>query len=151
MHREIAQDVAAARAGLLHAFALKGDRRVLRHIKEICAPQIFVPLVVPGVDARGIDRCVDGRFFRMIGIDTDRALELLEAAVHITEEVPHLEIDRRVDRIDLISVVGAGRHDATTEDGGNKEKKVAFHGPMTLTNGWPLARSFVAGKVTSAP
>ena len=71
----------------------------------------------------------------MIGIDADRALELLEAAVHVTEEVPHLEIDRRVDRIDLISVVGADRHDAATEDGGNKEKKVAFHGPMTLTNG----------------
>ena len=70
----------------------------------------------------------------MIGIDADRALELLEAAVNITEEVPHLEIDRRVDRIDLISVVGADRYNATTEYGGNKEKKVAFHGPMTLTN-----------------
>jgi hypothetical protein len=29
----------------------------------------------------------------------------------------------------LISVVGAGRHGGATEDGGNKEKKVAFHGP----------------------
>ena len=94
-------------AGLFHALAFEGDRRVFRDVKEIRAPQILVALVVLRVDARGIDRRGDGRFFRMIGIDADRAFEFLEAAGHITEEVPHLEIDRGMDRIDLVGVVGA--------------------------------------------
>ena len=86
----------------------------------------------------------------MFGIDADRALELLEAAVHVTEEMPHFEIDRRMDRIDFVSVVGAGCETPPQKTAARRRRRRLFMA-LTLTNRRPLARSFVAETLLQRP
>lgn len=50
VHREVAEDVAALRAGLFHTAALERYLRVFGHVEKFRAAQVIVPLLDSGVD-----------------------------------------------------------------------------------------------------
>src|SRR3954453_7402742 len=81
----------------------EGDLRVLVHRQEVVAAQVLVALAVAGVDALRLDRHAPGRVGRVLAVDVERALELVERAAHLGHHrVPRAEPDpgvRGVDRV----------------------------------------------------
>ena len=94
MHGQIPNDVATARASLLHPPAFECDFRKLLDVKKILTAQMLVPFRDRGIDARRLNRGRDGRFFRMLAIDVDCSAELRELAFRVSKEVSNLERDR---------------------------------------------------------
>ena len=62
---------------------------------------MLVALRVRGIDARGLNRRNDRGFLRVLAIDLDRPAKLGELASRGSEQVPDLECDRGMGRIDL--------------------------------------------------
>ena len=59
----------------------------------------------------------------MIRIEVNRALEFLEAAIHVTKEMANLETDRGMDRIDLVDVVRVCAQKRNATDRAEEQKK----------------------------
>src|SRR5438105_3530986 len=81
VHRQVAGDVAFLRTGLFHVSALEGDLRKFLDIKKFPTAQMIVALNNSGVDAANINSGRYRRVFRVLPVDVDLAVELLELAV----------------------------------------------------------------------
>src|SRR5215831_11096844 len=94
MHREIAENVTALRAGSLDAPALKRDLRKFFCVKKFRAAQMIVALLYARVDAAHLDLCCDRRILRMLAIDINLAPKFRELSVRGAEELMHAETNR---------------------------------------------------------
>ena len=64
---------------------------------------MLIALLVVGVHARGLDRELDARRVRRVGVEQVPAREVVEAPVHVAHvHVLHLEHRRRVRGVDLV-------------------------------------------------
>src|SRR2546430_4933658 len=93
-------DLPLCRAGLADRLAAIGEVRKALDVEEVGRPQVRVPLLAAGVDARGLDGHVDtGALDRLD--DLDHRGELGEPALHAGQrEVPGGGPDDRVRRVD---------------------------------------------------
>ena len=78
------------------------------HIEKIRAAQMLVPFRNRGINARRLNRRDDRGFFRMLAVDLDCSAELRESAFRGPEQMPDLECDRRVRRIEFEDFVRKG-------------------------------------------
>ena len=102
MHREIAKDIAALRAGPLHAPTLERHSRKFFHVKELRAAEMIVPFLDACVEAAYIDLYCDRGILRMLAIDVDLAAKIGEFAARRAEELMHAKTNRRAGLIELV-------------------------------------------------
>src|SRR5690606_7621031 len=69
--------------GQLDAGRLEADLGMLVHGEEVAAPQVSVPICVAGVDRGDLDDQLGGRLGRVVAVDVEGPLELIEAAPHL--------------------------------------------------------------------
>ena len=94
MHREIAENVAALRAGPFHAAALECDLGKSFHVKKFRAAQMIVPFFDARVDAAHIDLRGYRGILRMLAVDVDLAAEPCEFAMGGAEKLMYGETNR---------------------------------------------------------
>ena len=94
MHREVAENVAAFRAGPLHAPALERDLRKFFHVKKFRATQMIVPFFYARINAADVDLRHHRGILRMLAVDVDLAIELRELSLGRAKELMHTETDR---------------------------------------------------------
>jgi len=108
MHREIAEDVAALRSGLLDALAFERHLGKFFDVKEFRAAEMVVPFFDVRVDAAHVDLRGDRRILRMLAVDVDLAAESCEFAVGGAEKLMHGETNRGARGIELVGLVRPG-------------------------------------------
>src|SRR6266481_7203442 len=106
VHREIAKNIAALLTGLSHPAALKCDFGKLCDVKKLRTAQMVVAFDDSGVDAADIDFCHDRRFFRMLPVDVDLAVEFRELAMTCPEELVNSETDHGTRLVEFVGFVG---------------------------------------------
>src|SRR4029079_706828 len=89
-------------------FALEGDLRVVGDVEEVGRAQVLVALRGIGIDALGVDGELDGAGLRVLRVHLHGALEGVELAAYLGDEVADLEADGRVLLVDRPGV-GGGR------------------------------------------
>jgi len=94
MHREIAEDVAALRSGLLDALAFERHLGKFFDVKEFRAAEMVVPFFDVRVDAAHVDLRGDRRILRMLAVDVDLAAESCEFAMGSAKKLMHGETNR---------------------------------------------------------
>ena len=94
MHREIAENVAALRPGLLYAPAFERDLGKFFHVKEFRAAKMVVAFFDVRVDAPHVDLRCDRRILRMLAIDVDLTAESCEFAMGSAKKLMHGETNR---------------------------------------------------------
>ena len=105
MHREIAKDIAALRAGLLHAPTFERHRRKFFHVEELCAAEMIVPFFDARIEAAHIDLRCDRGILGMLAINFDPAAKISELAPRRAEELMHAETDRRAGLIEPVNLL----------------------------------------------
>ena len=108
MHGKVADDVAALRAGLLHAAALERDLRKLCDVEKLRAAKVIVSLLDSRVDTAHLNPCRDGRVLGMLAIEVDAAGKLREFTVGRAQKLAHLESDCRTGLIKLVGFFCGG-------------------------------------------
>ena len=108
MHGKVARDVAALRAGLLHAAAFERDLRKLCDVEKLRTAKVIVPLLDSRIDAAHVNPGGDGRMVRMLAIKVDAARKLSELAVGRAQKLMHLESDRGTCLIKLVGFICGG-------------------------------------------
>ena len=69
------------------------------HIQEIGAAEMIVSLRLAGPDSFSVYDCLDGRLFRIVGIELETAMNILEVATNISDHhVPSPKLRRRMSR-----------------------------------------------------
>jgi len=104
VHRKIAENIAALRAGPFDGAALERDLGKLFYVKEFRAAQMIVSSFYARVDAARVDLRRDRGILRMLTVDFDLAAEPRKFSVGGAEELMHSETDRRTGRIELVGL-----------------------------------------------
>ena len=94
VHREVAENVAAFRAGTLHAPALERDLRKFFHVKKFRATQMIVAFFDVRINAADVDLRRHRGILRMLTVDVDLASELRELSLSRAKKLMHTETDR---------------------------------------------------------
>ncbi len=105
MHGKIACNVAALRAGLLHAAAFERELRKLCDVEKLRAAKVIVPLLYSRVDAAHLNPGRDGRALGVLAIKVDVAGKLSELAIGRAQKLMHPESDRGTSLIELIGFI----------------------------------------------
>src|SRR6516165_6996528 len=106
MHGEVAKNIAALRASLLHAPALERHIRKFFHVKKLRATKMIVPLFDARIEASHIDlRCNRG-ILGVLPVDFDPAAKITKFAMSRAEELMHAETNRRARLIELVGLLG---------------------------------------------
>ena len=108
MHGEVAENVAALRAGAFNAPAFECDSREFLDVEKLWTAQMIVALFNLRIDAPHVDLRRDRGILRMFPIDFDPAAEARELAVSRAEELMHTETNRRTRRIELVALLRRG-------------------------------------------
>src|SRR6266700_2084763 len=96
---EVAADSEVVTAQDLDLIAAESDLRMICHIQKISAAQMIVSLWLAGPDSFSVYDCLDGRVFRIVGIELEIAMNIFEVAAHITDHhVPSAKLRRRMSR-----------------------------------------------------
>src|SRR4051794_29727276 len=86
----------------LHPSAPERDRGVVLHVQEVGRAEVLVPLVRPGIDARGLDLGLDPRTIGIPLVDGDGAGYLAEPPLHRGDHhVLGRELDQRMVGVNL--------------------------------------------------
>ena len=105
MHREVAKDIAALRAGPLHAPALERHGRKFLRVKELRTAEMIVPFFDARIEAAHIDLHRDGGILRMLAIDVDLAAKIGKLAARRSEELMHAKTNGRAGLIELVDLL----------------------------------------------
>jgi len=105
MHREIAENIAALRAGSLDGSAPERHLGKLFHVKKFRTAKMVVPFFDPRIDAAHVDLRGDRGILRMFAIDVDLAAETCEFAMSGAEKLMHGEANRGARGIELVGLI----------------------------------------------
>src|SRR5438132_6338035 len=94
MHRKIAENVAALRAGSLDASAPERHLGKLFHVKKFRTAEMVVPFFDVRVDAADVDLRRDRGILRMLAVDVNLAAESSEFAMGSAEKLMHGKTNR---------------------------------------------------------
>src|SRR5438046_9195716 len=95
VHHEIAKDVAALLTGLSHPTAFECHFGKLCDVEKFRTAQMVVTFDDSGVDAADVDSCHHRRFFGMLPVDLDLAVEFRELAMSCSEKLVNGGTDAR--------------------------------------------------------
>src|SRR5438067_12692446 len=126
VHSEIAKNVAALLTGLSHPAAFECHFGKLCDVKKFRAPQMVVTFDDSGVDAANVDSCHDRRFFGMLPVDLDLAVEFRELAMSCSEKLVNSETDRGTRLVKFVDFV-AERACADGSEQNKADNKPSFH------------------------
>src|SRR6266436_5992404 len=105
VHRKIAKNVAALLTGLSHPAAFECHLGKLRDVKKFRAAQKVVTFDDSGVDAANVDSCHHRRYFGMLSVDLDLAVEFRELAMSCSEKLVDSETDRGTRLVKFVDFV----------------------------------------------
>src|SRR5437762_12459014 len=94
VHSEIAKNVAALLTGLSYPAAFESHFGKLCDVKKFRTAQMVVTFDDSGVDTANVDSCHDRRFFWMLPVDLDLAVEFRKLAMSCSEKLVNSEIGR---------------------------------------------------------
>lgn len=102
VHREIAENIAGLRSGLLNAPAFKRNSGIFLYVKKLRAAEMIVPFFNARVDAANIDLSRNRRIRRMLAINIDSTAEHCELPLCRAKKLMHRKSNRGAGRIELV-------------------------------------------------
>src|ERR1700730_12167666 len=106
VHGQIAEDIAGLLTGLFDAVAPESHFGIFLHAKKLRTAQMIVAFYDSSVDAADVNFCHDRRFFEMLAVDVDLALEFREFSVRGAEKLTDAEADRGAGLIEFVGFIG---------------------------------------------
>jgi hypothetical protein len=106
--RQVSGDLAGLLAGALHLGRLERHGRKFLGVEEVGRAQKLIAAVETAVDAVHPDRDLERRFFRIVLVEREFAVHVVEASHHLRHGVQ--PVDREPDkRVRLVQLVQVGR------------------------------------------
>src|SRR5260370_14543967 len=87
-------------AGLVDRGDVEGDIGAVFRIEKIGGPKIVVPHFYPGVVARCLDGCLNGRLFRIRLVQLNLAREVVEFSGYFRKQMTDLKTYRRMSLVE---------------------------------------------------